>query len=100
MYVEDPIMAFVRPWKRLLAFGRITLAPGESTTVQVGGLAVVGWRRATPRALYPVCALRGRFWFARKHCLNILHSFCPAGLDAATVVVLIFQTLPSEQWTL
>lgn len=33
VYVEDPIMAFVRPWKRLVAFARITVVPGSKATV-------------------------------------------------------------------
>lgn len=35
VYVEDPVMAYVRPWKRLVAFARVTLAPGASASVQI-----------------------------------------------------------------
>ena len=35
VYCEDPVMAFVRPWKRLLTFARVTLQPGASTTVRL-----------------------------------------------------------------
>ena len=35
LYVEDPVMEYVRPWKRLVAFTRVTLAPGESKTVTI-----------------------------------------------------------------
>ena len=35
VYCEDPIMKYVRPWKRLLEFKRVTLAVGASTTVHV-----------------------------------------------------------------
>jgi hypothetical protein len=35
VYVEDPVMAYVRPWKRLLAFTRVSLSPGQSTTVNI-----------------------------------------------------------------
>jgi beta-glucosidase len=35
VYCEDPVMAFVRPWKRLLTFARVTLQPGASTTVRI-----------------------------------------------------------------
>jgi hypothetical protein len=33
LYVEDPVMEFVRPWKRLLAFARVELAPEEAVTL-------------------------------------------------------------------
>ena len=35
VYVEDPVMAYVRPWKRLLAFTRVSLSPGQSATVNI-----------------------------------------------------------------
>ena len=35
VYCEDPVMKFVRPWKRLLAFARVTLAAGASEEVKV-----------------------------------------------------------------
>lgn len=35
VYCEDPIMKFVRPWKRLIAFNRVTLAGGSSVVVQI-----------------------------------------------------------------
>ena len=35
IYVEDPIMEYVRPWKRLLAFRRVELQPGETKRVAV-----------------------------------------------------------------
>lgn len=35
VYCEDPTMAFVRPWKRLLAFSRVTLAAGRLTEVSI-----------------------------------------------------------------
>ena len=30
VYCIDPVMDYVRPWKRLLAFARVTLAAGQS----------------------------------------------------------------------
>ena len=39
------MMKFVRPWKRLLAFQRVTLAQGASTTVHVPLTRdELGWR--------------------------------------------------------
>ena len=35
VYCEDPVMAFTRPWKRLLAFSRVSLAAGSSETVEI-----------------------------------------------------------------
>lgn len=35
VYVIDPIMDYVRPWKRLLAFQRVPLAAGAATTVAI-----------------------------------------------------------------
>lgn len=35
IYVEDPIMEYVRPWKRLVAFQRVALSAGESQTVNI-----------------------------------------------------------------
>ena len=35
VYCEDPIMKFVRPWKRLLSFKRVTLAAGASASVRI-----------------------------------------------------------------
>ena len=35
VYCEDPIMQYVRPWKRLLSFKRVTLEAGASATVRV-----------------------------------------------------------------
>jgi len=35
VYAQDPVMSFTRPWKRLLAFARVTVAPGASATVEV-----------------------------------------------------------------
>lgn len=35
LYVEDPVMQYVRPWKRLIAFTRVTVAPGKSTVVTI-----------------------------------------------------------------
>ena len=35
VYCEDPIMKFVRPWKRLLSFKRVTLAAGASSIVRI-----------------------------------------------------------------
>merc|ERR1712110_545661 len=35
VYVEDPIMEYVRPWKRLVAFQRVLLQPGESRRVSL-----------------------------------------------------------------
>jgi beta-glucosidase len=36
IYVEDPVMDFVRPWKRLVAFMRVAdLKPGEKKTILI-----------------------------------------------------------------
>lgn len=35
VYVVDPVMSYVRPWKRLLAFGRVTLEPGGQQRVRI-----------------------------------------------------------------
>ena len=35
VYCIDPVMEYVRPWKRLLAFARITLAPGTTETLKM-----------------------------------------------------------------
>ena len=35
VYAQDPVMSFTRPWKRLLAFARVTVAPSASATVEV-----------------------------------------------------------------
>ena len=35
VYIIDPVMEYVRPWKRLLAFHRVELAPGAKTTVSI-----------------------------------------------------------------
>jgi beta-glucosidase len=36
IYVEDPVMEYVRPWKRLVAFMRVAdLKPGEKRTVTI-----------------------------------------------------------------
>ena len=35
VYIIDPVMEYVRPWKRLLAFQRVELAPGAKTTVKI-----------------------------------------------------------------
>eukprot|EP00746_Dinoflagellata_sp_MGD_P103240 gnl/MRDRNA2_/MRDRNA2_426388_c0_seq1.p1 gnl/MRDRNA2_/MRDRNA2_426388_c0~~gnl/MRDRNA2_/MRDRNA2_426388_c0_seq1.p1 ORF type:complete len:194 (-),score=29.69 gnl/MRDRNA2_/MRDRNA2_426388_c0_seq1:223-762(-) len=36
VYVVDPVMAFVRPWKRLVAFQRVSLQPGEARHIEIG----------------------------------------------------------------
>ena len=35
VYCIDPVMDYVRPWKRLLAFARVTLAAGQSNVVRI-----------------------------------------------------------------
>ena len=35
VYCIDPVMDYVRPWKRLLAFARVTLAAGQSKPVRI-----------------------------------------------------------------
>lgn len=35
VYVQDPIMTFVRPWKRLVAFKRVTIPAGQSLKVSL-----------------------------------------------------------------
>lgn len=35
LYVQDPVMDYVRPWKRLVGFARVTLAPGASQAVTI-----------------------------------------------------------------
>ena len=35
VYVQDPIMSFVRPWKRLVAFKRVTVPAGGSLAVSI-----------------------------------------------------------------
>eukprot|EP00038_Savillea_parva_P026203 m.52221 g.52221 ORF g.52221 m.52221 type:complete len:819 (+) comp7359_c0_seq1:68-2524(+) len=35
IYAEDPIMDYVRPWKRLVAFQRVPLSAGAKTTVKL-----------------------------------------------------------------
>jgi beta-glucosidase len=35
LYVEDPVMRHVRPWKRLLAFQRVAVAAGGSAVVHI-----------------------------------------------------------------
>ena len=35
VYVQDPVMDYVRPWKRLLAFQRVTLRGGEARKVDI-----------------------------------------------------------------
>lgn len=35
VYVIDPVMSYVRPWKRLLAFDRVTLEPGGQQRARI-----------------------------------------------------------------
>eukprot|EP00041_Stephanoeca_diplocostata_P027873 m.777576 g.777576 ORF g.777576 m.777576 type:complete len:794 (+) comp23267_c1_seq1:227-2608(+) len=35
VYVQDPVMDYVRPWKRLVAFQRVSVAAGETQTVTI-----------------------------------------------------------------
>ena len=35
VYCIDPVIDYVRPWKRLLAFARVTLAAGQSKPVRI-----------------------------------------------------------------
>jgi beta-glucosidase len=35
VYAVDPVTDYVRPWKRLLAFARVTLVPGQSEVVHI-----------------------------------------------------------------
>ena len=38
VYVVDPVMAYVRPWKRLVGFARVLVAPADSQRVHVAVL--------------------------------------------------------------
>ena len=35
VYAVDPVMEYVRPWKRLVGFGRVQVTPGASQLVSV-----------------------------------------------------------------
>lgn len=35
IYVQDPVMDYVRPWKRLVAFQRVAVTAGQTQTVSI-----------------------------------------------------------------